>query len=1093
MKHLLLKNKQWLVVLIALLGFGFGVSAANVNDLKVLGQTATAVAGEDYYTFPTSRGEARWYPTRKILELEDVLLSNDNYTESFVEYTGTDQFNIFLIGTNTFSTMQRGQAKPAIKAGGALSIRSKDFNNRGTLNIYTYGFAQGTGQAAVLLTGYSETRSRFNIERCNIEVTYRGGNQAMDYYFFTAAGGNYKGQLYVDDARLKISSKNLPLLGNATISLSRKDCVRNESVFLDNGKLVKADGTEATYAEIDYPISFSTHDGDRSGSYIVHREDFGTNGACIFDEDEHVLEFHGGTLTGSITYYGREPLVVKTFGTELTTLTGNEGFGIRPKYTSLRFEGDRVQGHQGLKLTHASSSYSEAVRVPLGKELTFDHNAVLTIDGYDCGLVGCDKVYDTVTDYYPYTENCPTLSATNSTIHVNAGVVAVYGFNDYLLEGCRVMQEDWESRGVWIDDSSNNDEIFGQMYYYFQYAMSSTGSGESIALQQVDIERFSNYGIKLAGRDVTLDNIYDLNFKDETGEVSGVTFDEDTYTLTLDNAIIHASGFGVSGIDVSTNNYLTIMVKGECNIESDHYIGFYSHYWDVQVRGEGQFESRLKVYGDLNGVELENIHTMTLHDCSVDFMGNRGPGFTGRHDPANGILENWASLWVYDDACARLSSKQGYATENMDQLDLHLNNRIMTPVGAYFDEDLHGVALNGQLVKGEVIIGQNIYFEDSEAERVCVANWDANGDGGINIFEAEAVTSLGNAFTQNEVIENFNELKYFKGLTFIDEEAFGACTNLSQVTIPKNVTRLGRSCFAVSGLTRVVIPKSVRYFSGSDFQNCEQLSDVVFEEGSELQGLAWGSFLGCSSLEDIELPEGITVIPAYCFSDCGSLYWYSCDGPLTLIAESAFEGCSCLYVYIPDGVEYVGNSAFSGCYAESFSLPASVKYVGASAFPSCWDLYIPEDSQLEEVGDYAFSGCEYMSLTLPATLWKIGKHAFDRPDEGMGMFYDSEDPVTITVKRSKPAEVGESIFGQLPDGSEIYVPDGRANIYKSAWPEYEPYIVGGDAPTAIDAIRIGKVKDGVYTVNGQFIRRNATTEGLPSGIYVVNGKKVIVK
>ena len=1107
MKHLLLKNKQWLVVLIALLGFGVGAQADEATNLTMLGKTGTKVSGQDYYIFSdVNSGEARWYPNSRTLQLDNVTITNTGI-ESFIHYSGTQQIYVKLIGKSTFKYSSSRQAKPAISVGGKLTIESKDNENRGKLTITTYGHLESWGQAAITVSGYSSTRATFNVSHCDLTIssassTAYGNNRCYDYNVFTSTG-SYKGNLGLYDAGVYFRSFNMPILGNAMMTLSRQDCIYDTDINLENGNLVKDDGTDVKEVRIGYPLLFGVYDsysgtysGKHSAITYTGKQDFGTDGVLVYDENEHTVTLNGGELKGEIVYYGRDDLIIRTKGTQLTTLEGDYVTGIQTINSSLIFEGDRVNNHQGLKLTYMSVYDGEnAILVPMGKNLTFRNNAKVQIEDYDSGLTGYKREWSSWPGSEVTPTNLPSLTITNSSLDINTSVSAINGFQDIQINGCKVIPDDYQVIDYWHDATyypEEEDDFYDLVYYYYPQAFCDNSDSPQ-AYKQIQIVREDNFGIKLAGRDVTLDNIYDLNFKDETGEVSGVTFNEDTYTLTLDNAYIHASDFGVSGIELQTYNNLTIMVKGECNIESDRYIGIYSHFRDVRVRGEGQFESRLKVYGDLNGVELENIHTMTLHDCSVDFMGNRGPGFTGRHDLANGILENWASLWVYDDACARLSSKQGYATENMDQLDLHLNNRIMTPVGAYFDEDLHGVALNGQLVKGEVIIGQNIYFEDSEAERVCVANWDANGDGGINIFEAEAVTSLGNAFTQNEVIENFNELKYFKGLTFIDEEAFGACTNLSQVTIPKNVTRLGRSCFAVSGLTRVVIPKSVRYFSGSDFQSCEQLSDVVFEEGSELQGLAWGSFLGCSSLEDIELPEGITVIPAYCFSDCGSLYWYSCDGPLTLIAESAFEGCSCLYVYIPDGVEYVGNSAFSGCYAESFSLPASVKYVGASAFPSCWDLYIPEDSQLEEVGDYAFSGCEYMSLTLPATLWKIGKHAFDRPDEGMGMFYDSEDPVTITVKRSKPAEVGESIFGQLPDGSEIYVPDGRANIYKSAWPEYEPYIVGGDAPTAIDAIRIGKVKDGVYTVNGQFIRRNATTEGLPSGIYVVNGKKVIVK
>ena len=40
---------------------------------------------------------------------------------------------------------------------------------------------------------------------------------------------------------------------------------------------------------------------------------------------------------------------------------------------------------------------------------------------------------------------------------------------------------------------------------------------------------------------------------------------------------------------------------------------------------------------------------------------------------------------------------------------------------------------------------------------------------------------------------------------------------------------------------------------------------------------------------------------------------------------------------------------------------------------------------------------------------------------------------------------------------------------------------------------VGKQRSGIYTLDGRFLRKGSSTEGLAKGIYIVNGKKVAVK
>ena len=57
-----------------------------------------------------------------------------------------------------------------------------------------------------------------------------------------------------------------------------------------------------------------------------------------------------------------------------------------------------------------------------------------------------------------------------------------------------------------------------------------------------------------------------------------------------------------------------------------------------------------------------------------------------------------------------------------------------------------------------------------------------------------------------------------------------------------------------------------------------------------------------------------------------------------------------------------------------------------------------------------------------------------------------------------------------------------------------------DSTTGIDDIHGGtdctsykRGIDGVFNMNGQMVRRGCSLEGLPKGLYVVNGKKIVIR
>jgi len=208
-------------------------------------------------------------------------------------------------------------------------------------------------------------------------------------------------------------------------------------------------------------------------------------------------------------------------------------------------------------------------------------------------------------------------------------------------------------------------------------------------------------------------------------------------------------------------------------------------------------------------------------------------------------------------------------------------------------------------------VGGIITFADSRVEKICVDNWDTNGDGKLSEQEAAAVKNIGTVFKDNTQLVTFYELKYFTGLTAIADESFSGCTYLNYISIPEKVTSIGNRAF----------------------YNCANLKEILIPSG--VTSIGSSSFYGCKSITEVVLPDNITSIGEYAFQSCYKLASLTLSKNLAVISNYAFENCFALMnIDIPEGVVEIGNNAFGkdGLYSgdiirEQVTIPNSVKKV----------------------------------------------------------------------------------------------------------------------------------------------------------------------
>ncbi len=166
---------------------------------------------------------------------------------------------------------------------------------------------------------------------------------------------------------------------------------------------------------------------------------------------------------------------------------------------------------------------------------------------------------------------------------------------------------------------------------------------------------------------------------------------------------------------------------------------------------------------------------------------------------------------------------------------------------------------------------------NATVKRLCIENWDSNGDGKFSYGEAASVTDLGEVF-KGQLITTFTELYYFTGLESIADNAFADCTKLNTVKLPKGLRSIGKRSFA----------------------NCKLLK--TFKLNDNLIAIGDSAFAGCRVLPNLALPYGLKRIEA-----------------------NTFEGCVAMTeMHLPLGIQFIGTKAFSGC---TKMLTVSVKSV----------------------------------------------------------------------------------------------------------------------------------------------------------------------
>ncbi len=184
------------------------------------------------------------------------------------------------------------------------------------------------------------------------------------------------------------------------------------------------------------------------------------------------------------------------------------------------------------------------------------------------------------------------------------------------------------------------------------------------------------------------------------------------------------------------------------------------------------------------------------------------------------------------------------------------------------------------------------------------------------------------------------------------------------------------------------------------------------------QGRRGSPFIGCSSLTEIEVDEGTTIIPEYAFREADSLQRITLPDSVTEIEANAFRSADSLReVVFSRSLRSIGNDAFRDCKSlRQIALPESLLTIGDGAFGFCSGLRSLEiPSQMTQINSYAFEYCTGLT-EVGGKQYFLGADGKRRSGwtevEGKRYFLDEEGCIATGWEET---EYGRSYF--LADGS----------------------------------------------------------------------------
>ena len=415
-----------------------------------------------------------------------------------------------------------------------------------------------------------------------------------------------------------------------------------------------------------------------------------------------------------------------------------------------------------------------------------------------------------------------------------------------------------------------------------------------------------------------------------------------------------------------------------------------------------------------------------------------------------------------------------------------------------------------------------------------------------------SVTTIGYAAFYN--CSSLTSMTIPNSVTTIGDAAFDWCSSLASIEIPNSVTTIGEYAFSgCYALKNVTIGNSVTTIGMRAFNYCVSLTSVVI--GNSVTTIGEFAFTGCTSLTNIEIPGSVTTIGKSAFTGCTSLTSIEIPNSVTNIGEWAFKGCwslTSITSHIPAEKLFIpGSDAFYEVNKTNCTLNVPYGAKETYAATSVWSEFTNIVELPAEAFNLTVSAAKYATLYLDYNaiipqgvevytasnvdgnrlmmeqvtgILPANTGVIVRAEQGTYTFVESTETVGAIEGNLFRGSV-EDIYITPAKGAKYYVlsmKDGVVGMYEDALSggtfknnANKAYLVLGDKNLGIYDEEVDTEDPGMQLSNKYYFDFSGTTaiepvvneveknvyydlsgrrvENPTQGIYIVNGKKVLVK